>query len=66
MFLAKKALKLEIDRLKNQSTAVKGLKFSVGRIFEEAWEEPMGPTPFPYIADLRSWDQRVLESYKRY
>jgi len=42
----------------------KGLEIEVGRIFEEDWEEPMGPTPLPGVGTLREWDRKLLDRYK--
>ncbi len=31
---------------------------------DKEWVEPLGPTPFPSITDLRDWDAKVLKRYK--
>ncbi len=31
---------------------------------EDDWEEPLGPTPKPELADLREWDMRLLNRYE--
>lgn len=31
---------------------------------EDAWDEPMGPTPKPRLADLRDWDMKLLHRYE--
>ena len=59
-----KKTRIRIDELKSDFATIKGLEFSVGRIIEEEWEEPIGPTPFPSITDLREWDLKLLKRYK--
>jgi len=56
--------KLKIDELKSKNAVIKGLELSIGRVIEETWEEPKGPTPFPSITDLREWDLKLLSRYK--
>ena len=56
--------RIKIDELKSDFATIKGLELSVGRVIEEKWEEPMGPTPFPSITDLREWDLKLLKRYK--
>ncbi len=55
---------MKIKELKTDVGTVKDLEVSFGRIFEEDWEEPVGPTPFPSITDLREWDFKLLNRYK--
>lgn len=55
---------LKIDELTTDLAAIKGLEISVGRVIEETWKAPQGPTPFPSIADLRAWDMRLLKRYQ--
>jgi acetyl-CoA decarbonylase/synthase complex subunit alpha len=62
--LSKRDLKLKIDELSSTLGTFKGLEIEVGRIFEEEWEEPVGPTPFPSVGTLRSWDRKLLNRYK--
>jgi acetyl-CoA decarbonylase/synthase complex subunit alpha len=50
--------------LKTDVAIAKDLEVSVGRIFDETWTEPVGPTPFPSVTDLREWDFRLLQRYK--
>ncbi|MCW4038803.1 MAG: CO dehydrogenase/acetyl-CoA synthase complex subunit alpha [Candidatus Bathyarchaeota archaeon] len=42
----------------------KDIEISVGRIYDETWTEPLGPTPYPSITDLREWDFTILQRYK--
>jgi acetyl-CoA decarbonylase/synthase complex subunit alpha len=62
--LSKKAVHLKIGELKTESGLVKNLEFSIGRMSEETWTEPMGPTPFPSLTALREWDMILLNKYK--
>jgi len=62
--MSKKATRIKIGELKSDVATIKNLEVSIGRIFEETWEEPVGPTPFPSIATLREWDLRLLQRYK--
>ncbi len=62
--MSKRDLKLKIDELSSSLGTFKGLEIEIGRIFEEDWEEPIGPTPFPTVGSLRSWDLKLLNRYK--
>jgi len=62
--MSKKDLKLKIDELTSTLGVFRGLEIEVGRIHDGTWEEPMGPTPFPSVGTLRSWDRKLLERYK--
>jgi len=62
--LSKKAAHIKIDELKSDVAVIKNLEVSIGRIFEETWTEPVGPTPFPSITTLRNWDFKLLQRYK--
>jgi len=55
---------MKVEELVSDLLKARGLTISIGRIFEEEWEEPVGPTPFPEITDLRSWDMRLLKRYR--
>jgi len=55
---------MKIKELKTDIGVIKDLELSIGRIFEEKWEEPVGPTPYPSITDLREWDLTILQRYK--
>jgi len=62
--LSKKAAHLKIKELKTAIGVIKDLELSVGRIYEEKWAEPVGPTPFPSITELREWDLQLLKRYR--
>ncbi|MEM3516558.1 MAG: acetyl-CoA decarbonylase/synthase complex subunit alpha, partial [Candidatus Bathyarchaeia archaeon] len=55
---------MKIGELKTSLGEIKDFEISIGKIIEEAWEEEFGPTPFPSISDLRSWDLKLIERYK--
>ncbi len=62
--MSKRDLHLKIGELKADIALLRDVEISVGRIYEEDWAEPLGPTPFPTSTQLRSWDMRLLERYK--
>ena len=62
--MSKRDLKLKIDELSSSLGTFKGLQIEVGRIFEEDWEEPVGPSPFPSVTAFRNWDLKLLNRYK--
>ncbi|MFX1350605.1 MAG: CO dehydrogenase/acetyl-CoA synthase complex subunit alpha [Promethearchaeota archaeon] len=62
--MAKDSLKIKIDRLTSGTTSLKNLEITLGKITDETWKEPMGPTPFPSSIDLRNWDLKLLNRYK--
>ena len=61
-----KNVRLKIDELKTRTAFIKNLQLSIGRVMEETWEEPVGPTPFPSLTTLREWDMKLLKRYKPY
>jgi len=58
--LTKRDLKVKIDELSSALGTFKGLQIEVGRIYDETWEETMGPTPFPSVGTFRDWDRKLL------
>lgn len=62
--MSKKDLHMKVKELKTDTTLIKDLELSFGRIYEETWAEPVGPTPFPSVTDLREWDLKLLQRYK--
>ena len=62
--MARKGLVVKAKELKTDIAVVKDLEVSIGRVVDETWAEPVGPTPFPSIPDLREWDFRLLQRYK--
>ena len=62
--MTSKNVHLKIGELNTNIGQVKNLELSVGRIINDSWEEPMGPTPMPSLTTLRSWDMKLLNKYK--
>jgi acetyl-CoA decarbonylase/synthase complex subunit alpha len=62
--VSKKEVNLKIGELKTEVGFLKNLELSVGKIIQENWTEPMGPTPFPSVTALRDWDLKLLQRYK--
>ncbi|MEM2994899.1 MAG: CO dehydrogenase/acetyl-CoA synthase complex subunit alpha [Candidatus Bathyarchaeia archaeon] len=62
--MSRKGFHVKIGELKTDVSLVKNLKLSIGKIVEEEWIEPLGPTPFPSLTALRDWDMRILQRYK--
>ncbi|NWG10515.1 CO dehydrogenase/acetyl-CoA synthase complex subunit epsilon [Candidatus Bathyarchaeota archaeon] len=62
--MSKKGVHVKVDEFKTDVGLFKNLELSIGRIVEEKWAEPMGPTPFPEITTLRDWDMKLLQRYK--
>ncbi len=56
--------KLSINELESSFAKIKGLELLIGKIVEEEWDEIVGPTPYPSITDLRTWDHRLLQRYE--
>lgn len=61
---ARKDLRWKIGELETSIGTFKNLDISIGKIYTEDWEEPVGPTPMPNVTDLREWDLRLLNRYK--
>ena len=55
---------MKIDELKTDIGLIKNLEISIGKIVDDSWDEPEGPTPFPSTVDLREWDVKLLQRYK--
>lgn len=62
--LPTKNVQLKIKELKTDVATIKDLQLSFGRVIDETWTKPMGPTAFPNITDLREWDHKILQRYK--
>jgi len=50
--------------MKTDAGLIKNLELSIGKIVDETWVEPMGPTPLPSLTTLREWDMKLLNRYK--
>ncbi|MDH7563561.1 MAG: CO dehydrogenase/acetyl-CoA synthase complex subunit alpha [Candidatus Bathyarchaeota archaeon] len=62
--MTRKGVHVKIDELKSDFGLFKNLELSVGRVAEETWTEPTGPTPFPSVTALRDWDMKLLQRYR--
>lgn len=62
--MSNKEINIKIDELESALGTFKGLQIQIGRLIDEEWEEPMGPTPFPSVTALRDWDRKLLDKYK--
>jgi acetyl-CoA decarbonylase/synthase complex subunit alpha len=50
--------------MKTSTGLVKNLELSIGKVVDDSWKEPMGPTPMPGLTALREWDMKLLNKYK--
>ncbi|MCJ7560416.1 CO dehydrogenase/acetyl-CoA synthase complex subunit alpha [Candidatus Bathyarchaeota archaeon] len=50
--------------MKTNMGLIKNLELSIGKVVDDSWTEPMGPTPFPSLTTLRDWDFKLLNRYK--
>ena len=62
--MTSKNVRVKIGEIKTSSGLVKNLDISIGRIVDDSWKEPMGPTPMPGLTTLRDWDLTLLNKYK--
>jgi len=62
--LSKKDVHIKLGKFKSDISFIKNLELSIGKVVEETWAEPMGPTPFPSLTALREWDLKLLQRYK--
>ncbi len=62
--MSKKDLNVKLKTLETDIGVFHDIELSIGRIYDDTWIEPVGPTPFPSITDLREWDFKLLERYK--
>jgi len=62
--LNKKGITIKIGELSSDIGHIRDLELSIGRIHEEEWAEPLGPTPFPTVSSLREWDFTLLQRYR--
>jgi acetyl-CoA decarbonylase/synthase complex subunit alpha len=64
--LTTKNIRIKIDEMKTNSGLVKNLELSIGKVINENYNEPMGPTPMPSVTALRDWDLILLNKYKAF
>jgi acetyl-CoA decarbonylase/synthase complex subunit alpha len=59
-----KNVHVKIGEMRTTAGQIKNLEVSIGRVVDDSWNEPMGPTPKPGLATLRNWDMKLLTKYK--
>ena len=62
--MTSKNVHVKIDEMKTSTGLIKNLELSIGKIVNDNWTEPMGPTPMPSLTTLRDWDMKLLNKYK--
>jgi len=62
--MSRKSVNLTIGELKSDIAHFRDISISIGAVHQEHWLEPIGPTPFPSLTTLRSWDHKLLGRYK--
>ncbi len=62
--MTSKNVRLKIGEMKTSTGLVKNLDLSIGKVVDDSWSEPMGPTPMPSLTTLRDWDMKLLNKYK--
>lgn len=61
--MSKKGVHVKISELDSDIAKFRNLSICIGGVAAERWDEPMGPTPFPGLTTLRSWDHLLLKRY---
>jgi acetyl-CoA decarbonylase/synthase complex subunit alpha len=59
-----KNVHVKLEEMKTNTGLIKNLELSIGKVVDESWTEPMGPTPMPSLTTLRDWDMKLLNRYK--
>ena len=62
--MTSKNVRMKIGEMKTSLGLIKNLELSIGRVVDDSWTEPMGPTPMPSLTTLRDWDMTLLNKYK--
>jgi acetyl-CoA decarbonylase/synthase complex subunit alpha len=62
--LTEKKIALTIKELDSGFGRIRDLSVSIGRLSAADWAEPEGPTPYPTLATLRTWDHKLLSRYQ--
>ena len=62
--MTSKNVHVKIGEMKTSIGQIKNLEFSIGKVVDDSWTEPMGPTPMPGLTTLRDWDMKLLNKYK--
>lgn len=56
--------RISIKQLETSLVSLRGLEVVLGKVVQDDWDEKMGPTPYPSVTTLRSWDHRLLQRYE--
>ncbi len=59
-----KSGRIRIDKMKSTGLEIENLDVRIGKILTDELDEPMGPTPFPGVKDLRAWDMKLMARYE--
>jgi len=59
-----KRARLKADKLDTGFGSFRNVEVTIGRVIDDDWDEPMGPTPMPDVTTLRSWDHKLLTRYR--
>ena len=59
--LTTKNVNVKIGEMKTNSGLIKNLEVSIGKVVNDNYTEPMGPTPMPSMTTLRDWDMKLLK-----
>ena len=59
-----KNVNVKIDEMQTNSGLIKNFELSIGKVINDNYTEPMGPTPMPSMSTLRDWDMKLLARYK--
>jgi acetyl-CoA decarbonylase/synthase complex subunit alpha len=62
--LTSKNVHVKIGEMNIRIGQIKNLELSIGKVVDDSWTEPMGPTPMPGLTTLRDWDMKLLNKYK--
>ena len=62
--MTSKNVHVKIGEMNTGIGHIKNLELSIGRVVDDSWTEPMGPTPKPGLTTLRGWDMKLLKKYK--
>ncbi|WP_292347638.1 hypothetical protein, partial [Methanoregula sp. PtaB.Bin085] len=62
--MSRKGVNFSIRELDSDIARFRDISISIGAIHRDTWNEKIGPTPFPSLSALRSWDHTLLARYK--
>ena len=62
--MTNKNVHVKIGEMKSNMSTISNLEVSIGKVVNDSWKEPMGPTPMPSLTTLRDWDLKLLNKYK--